>query len=364
MKPDNIFYHWAQAVGKAFAPLSKPQALMLAAASLGVAQARSCTLSRVAQKLFRLGSLPAVERRLQRFLSNDKVDWQEGSLCLARWLLPAVLRGRGRRSTKPVVLLVDETALQDHLKIMVVALAWRGRALPLAWWCYPQDQYPLPQVELIDTLLGQVAAALPPDLPVLVEADRGIGCSPDLMAAVEQRHWYFLFRVQGSVRLDLGAGRQVSYAELIPHPSRCCAQAVRAFKKAGWVACRALGYWKVGQEEPWLLLTNWPEATTTDYATRMWEEAAFRDVKSNGFNWQRSHVYQPAHANRLWLILAVAYGWVVSLGQQVREQTELFRQVAHGARKRFSVFQLGLRWLELCLNQGEKLFYEPHFDYP
>jgi hypothetical protein len=362
MKHDTIIYHWAQAVGKAFAPLSKPQAATLAAASLGVAEARSCTLSRVAQKLFRLGSLPAVERRLQRFLSNERVDWKAGSICLAQWLLPGLLPGP--KSKKPVVLLVDETALQEHLKIMVVALAWRGRALPLAWWCYPQDQYPLPQVELINTLLGQVAAALPPDRPVLVQADRGIGCSPDLMTAVAERRWFFLFRVQGSVRLDLGAGRQLRYAELIAHPGRCCAQAVRAFKKAGWVACRALGYWKAGQPEPWLLLTNWPAATTADYGLRMWEEAAFRDVKSNGFNWQRSHVYLPAHANRLWLILALAYGWVVSLGSQVREQTERFRQVAHGAKERFSAFQLGLRWLELCLNQGETLSYEPHFDDP
>jgi hypothetical protein len=350
-------------VGKGFGFLSQPQAFVLAAFSLGVAQAQSCTLSRVAQSLFMLGTVPTVERRLQRFLSNEKVDWKRGSVCLAQWVLPAVLPRPGRQPEKPVVLLVDETALNAYLKVMTVALAYRGRALPLAWWCYPQDQYPLAPVELIDTLLGQVARGLPPGVQVLVEADRGLGCSPDLMAAIVRRNWYFLFRVPGTVRLDLGGGREVAFREMVPKPGRCCwNQAVQAFKKAGWVSGRALGYWKVGREEPWLLLTNWPGATTAEYALRVWEEQAFRDLKSNGFNWQRSRVRQPEHANRLWLIMALAYAWVVSLGTAVLEHAPWWRQVARGTKKRISVFQLGLRWLARCLHWGREPFYELHLN--
>lgn len=362
MKQPEILYHWAQEVGKGFGHLSKPQAFLLAAFSLGLAWAKSCTLTRVAQSLSVLGTLPTVERRLQRFLSNERVDWQQGSVCLARWILPWVLPRPDNPSPRPVVLLVDETALNEYLKVMSVALAYRGRALPLAWWCYPQDQYPLPQVQLIATLLGQVAAALPPQTPVLVEADRGLGCSPGLIQVVVERHWYYLFRVQGLVRLHLQDGREVTFCQQVPRPGRCWSQEVQAFKKAGWLSCRALGYWKVGQEEPWLLLTNWPQATTSEYALRMWEEHAFRDLKSNGFNWQRSRVRQPEHANRLWLIMALAYAWVVSLGTRVLEQAALWRQVAHGAKERISVFQLGLRWLSRSLHLGTELLYEPHLN--
>jgi hypothetical protein len=358
MKQRQVLYHWFETVARSFPALSKPQAFMLAAFSLGTAWAKSCTLSRVAQSLFMLGKLPAVERRLQRFLANEHVDWRHASTCLAQWVLPALLGG----ATKPVVLLVDETALNQYLKVMTVALAYRGHAIPLAWWCYPQDQYPLPQVALIDALLGQIASALPSGVRVLVEADRGLGCSPDLIAAVERRHWYYLFRVQGSVCLDLGGGRQLSFGQLVPRAGRCCwSQPVKAFKKAGWVDTRALGYWKYGQEEPWLLLTNWPEATTAEYAARMWEENAFRELKSKGFNWQKSHVRQPEHANRLWLVLGLAYAWVVSLGTRVLEQPDWWRQVAHGAQPRTSVFQAGLRWLDRALHLGKELIYELHF---
>jgi Transposase DDE domain len=359
MKPHKFILQWNKEVRKAFAHLSKPQAHLLAAFSLGAAWAKSCTLSRIAQSLFALGSLPAVERRCQRFLSNAQVDWQAGSAALARWVLSRALPKRG----KPLVLLVDETSLHEHLKVMVVALAYRGRAIPLAWWCYSQYEYPLPQVELIDTLFEQIAPALPPGVPVLVQADRGIGCSPDLIAAVERRHWHYLFRVQRSVELVLEDGRRVGFGNLVPRPGRCCwPQPVRAFKKAGGVACHALGYWKVGRKEPWLLLTNWPAATTTKYGLRMWEEAAFRDLKSNGFNWQSSRVRQPDHANRLWLILALAYAWMVSLGTLVQERESLRHQVAHGDRERVSVFRLGLRWLDRCLQRRRKLNFEPRLD--
>jgi hypothetical protein len=180
----------------------------------------------------------------------------------------------------------------------------------------------------------------------------------------QRRHWCFLFRGQGGVRLDLGGGRQATFAEMVPRAGRSWTQAVRVFKKAGWVECRALGCWKAGAKEPWLLVTNWPKARTGDYGVRMWEEEAFRDLKSNGFNWQRSRVRQPEHANRLWLILALACAWVVSLGTRVGEQPELWCQVARGARERISVFQLGLRWLGRCLHLGVELFYEPHLSQP
>jgi hypothetical protein len=362
MKPHEVLCHWGKALRKAFPHLSKPQAVVLAAFSLGIAWAENCVLPRVAKQLAFLGTLPAVERRLQRWLANEGVNWREGACCLARWILPWALPAPATAPDKPVALLVDESALSDHLKIMTVALAYRGRALPLAWWCYPQDQYPLPQVELIDALLGQVAPAIPPGVPVLVEADRGLGCSPDLIERVERRQWFYLFRVQHSVRLQLEGGGEVSFGQMVPHPGRCWSRDVQAFKKAGWSACRALGYWKVGQKEPWLLLTNWPRATTADYAVRMWEEAAFRDLKSNGFNWQKSHVYLPEHANRLWFALAVAYGWVASLGTWVLERAEWWRQLAHGPKERMSVFLLGLRLLGRWLQLGNELPCELHLE--
>lgn len=67
-------------------------------------------------------------------------------------------------------------------------------------------------------------------------------------------------------------------------------------------------------DEPWLLVTNHPFVTAAEYGMRMWEELAFRDLKSGGWQWQRSRVRVPARAARLWLVLALASAWMVVCG--------------------------------------------------
>ena len=44
---------------------------------------------------------------------------------------------------------------------------------------------------------------------------------------------------------------------------------------------------------------------------------SFRDLKSDGFNWQRSHIWLADHAERLLLVLALSYWVVIALGQRL-----------------------------------------------
>ena len=119
-------YHWTRQIKSMFANLSKPQAEVLAAFSFGAAKAKSCALNAVAREPTFLGIPNTVETRLRRFISNDLIDMAECSKNLAR----SVIRALPRK--KPVILLVDETGLQDRLKAMVVSVAYEGRAIPAA----------------------------------------------------------------------------------------------------------------------------------------------------------------------------------------------------------------------------------------
>jgi hypothetical protein len=352
MSQQQALYQWRQHVAHHLPHLSKPQAGGLAAFSLGLALARRCTLSVVAEALTCLGKPDTVERRLQRFLSNPRLAWQPSMAAMAAWFL------RSLAHTAVLVLLVDETSLGAHLKVMVVSLAYRGRALPLAWWCYRQDAWPLPQVALITTLLQRVAPHIPPGARVLVQADRGIGTSPELLQAIETLRWAYLVRVQGTVRLRLDDGRTVPFATLVAKPGQRWSGEVYAFKKASWLRCWAVGQWHRPHQEAWLLLTNWPKAQGNWYGLRMWEETAFRDQKSNGWQWQRSHVWDPEHANRLWLVMALAYAWTLSLGTWVIRTPRLRRELTRGTTWRRSVFQLGLRLLTRWIARGRRLLCE------
>ena len=357
MSQQRAVYQWMDTVARQIPQVRKSQAKVWAAFSWGVAVARRCSQRGVAEALPTLGKPDTVERRLQRFVANPRLDWRVGAQGLTAWIL------RRLHSPGPLVLLVDETSLQAHLKVMVVSLAYRGRALPLAWWCYRQTAWPMGQVALIRTLLHQVAPHVPAGCPVLVQADRGIGCSPDLLAAIEALGWFFLVRVQRTVRLQV-AGREVAFGTLVPKPGARWAGAVRAFKKRGWRPCWAVGRWQGRYAQPWLLLTNWSQAQANWYGLRMWEEAALRDLKSGGWQWHRSQIRSPAHANRLWLVLALASAWMSSVGTQVIRHPRLRREVTYGKRWRHSVLQLGLRlftrWLALDRPLAADFAFIPH----
>jgi hypothetical protein len=350
MYPASILSDWSRTIAKAFSALSKPQTFVLAAFSFGMAQARRCTLARVAEKLYWLGKPDSLERRLQRFLSHEHIDWKVGCGCLAAWVLDNLVFG-----VSTLVLLVDETSLGEHLKVMAVSLAYRGRAIPLAWWCYPPEHYPMRQIRLINTLLGWVAPYVGPRR-VLVQADRGIGTSPGLLRALEKRGWFYLMRVQGTVRLRFQGGQIKAFRQMVSRPGQHWSAQVEAFRKAGWRRCWAIAFWGRGYQEPWLLLSNCPEVRAQSYGWRMWEELAFRDFKSYGWHWDRSHVRDPAHANRLWLVMAVAYAWALSLGTQAAHILEVARAVSRGKCRRHSLFTLGLRVLQRAFDLRKKLY--------
>lgn len=254
--------------------LTLPQAKVLSMFSLGMGLAQGCGLAKVAEAVPALGNAATVERRLHRFIRSPRLDWRQAGTELAGW----VLRRPSARGV--TVLLVDETHQSDRLRAMVVSVAVEGRAVPVAWWCYRPDEWPMGQVELIRTLLVQVRGVLPEGARVLVEADRGIGTSPDLIRMIEGLGWWYLVRVQGQVRI-VGEDGERAYKDLVQAPGQSFRGRVRAFKKAGWIDCFAVAMWTERQKEAWLLLTNWPKAEAGWYGVRWYEECAFKDFKGS-----------------------------------------------------------------------------------
>jgi hypothetical protein len=73
---------------------------------------------------------------------------------------------------------------------------------------------------------------------------------------------------------------------------------------------------EAGEKDPWLILTDLaPEASDVGwYGLRAWIAQGFKRTKRAGGPWHRTRMTDPARAARLWLAVAVATLWVVSLG--------------------------------------------------
>jgi hypothetical protein len=334
-------YHWWGEVRQAFEGLGYWQAFGLALYSYGVVVARQCAPSRVAEHLPLVGKADTVQRRLERFLDNERIDWARCCQAWARWVLG---RYRGER----LILLVDETKLGGHLSVMVVGLAYRGCCIPLAFWAYGPEAWPMGQVALILELLAWIAPSVPAGVIPLVQADRGIGTSPGLLRGITALGWYFEVRVQKTTRFKAPDGSECPLAQLVAAAGQTWRGQGQVFKKAGWLDCQVLIVWGQVYRESWCLVTNCPWVTGWDYAVRYWQEASFRDLKSDGWQWQCSRIWTPAHANRLLLVLALAYAWVLSLGSLALDDPALASRIRKGRHTTYSVFRQGLRiWSHL-----------------
>ena len=228
-------------------------------------------------------------------------------------------------------------------------------AVALAWWCYPPTQWPMGQVQVSTTLRTWVAAGLADRRPVVGQADRGIGTAPELLRAIDRLGWYYLVRGTKPGRVRVDGQAPVPCARLVSPPGDAWRGPVAAGKPAGWIRCWAQGRWQSGHAEPGLRLPNHPDAQSDWSGMRMGEEWAFRDFKSYGWHWQRSRGWRAERANVLWLVMALAYVWMLNLGTQVAHTARLRRELTRGKQPRFSLFPLGLRLRRRRLLLGRRL---------
>ncbi|HEX3050402.1 MAG TPA: hypothetical protein VHP83_07095 [Aggregatilineaceae bacterium] len=204
MDPQQL-YRWVEESSKTWDGTTRHFKANVVAFSRGMVKAKSSRLRTIAGCVE--GQTDSQRRRLQRFVRRE----QPLSVFFEGWTRSVVQQIGVRR----VVLIVDETKLEDEWGVMVVGLAFHERCIPLAWAVYRANcaaDYPSEgQVNLILRLLRAVQAGLPAGMPVRVLADRGIGTSPSLMRGIAALDWTFLFRVTKQSKLILADGTEVTF---------------------------------------------------------------------------------------------------------------------------------------------------------
>lgn len=349
-----LLYQWTETVRCHFPNLKKWQAVGLALFSVGVVLAGHSQVSHVAEALAALGPIPGLERRLRRWLANPSLRVDD---CCQAWI------GWVWRSLEVprAVLLVDETKIAHRIGVMMVSLAYGQRAIPLVWRCYRADSaidYPAQgQVLLVWGLLARVLAALPADSRPLVQMDRGLGHSSAMMKALQNLGLTFQVRVKPNATFTSRRGHACLLRDLI-HPDECLTCHGTLFRFQKRVSGTVHLIWEPGQSEPWCLFTNAPHLPGPTYALRMWQEESFRDLKSGGWQWQCSYVTTPDHAQRLLLVLTLAYAWVLTQGTLLlHSDPAIQRQVFNGSHNKYSLFRSGLRYFRRMLPLSPSLIF-------
>ena len=320
MSCQKAVYQWTEEVTTHMPHLSKPQAVVLAVWSLGMVLARSCALSAVSTFLA-VGldrKANTVRQQLREFCYEAKAkrggprQEVQVATCFAPLLAWVLSWWDGTQ----LALAVDATTLGQRFVVLVVSVLYRGCAIPVAWTVLPATEKHAWRGEWL-RMLRQVRAAVPRRFFVIVLADRGL-YARWLFQCIVRLGWHPLLRINtgGTFRPAAHAHYQ-PLRSLVPQPGTQWVGTGTAFQgPQRRLHCTLLARWDEGYTDPWLLLTDLaPSAGEACwYGLRAWIEQGFKITKRGGWQWHRTRMTDPQRAARLWLAVAVATLWLLSVG--------------------------------------------------
>jgi hypothetical protein len=321
-----------------------------AALMAGIMQSKSVHLSHIALKIPGRAKELSIVRRFSRLLDN-------GALRVREWYQPGARSWlhNAAHTTGEVRLILDSTKVSFAHQQLMVALAFRRRAIPIAWtWRKGAKGHSSARVQI--ALLSYVRTLLPGSVRVLVVGDSEFE-SGELQAQLDEWGWNYALRQKPNNQVQ-GAEQSLwqSFRALVKRPGQSVWMAGARLTQRDRRRLNLLAHWAVGEDEPWLLATNLPSrrATLHAYRRRVWLDELFGDLKGHGFDLEASHLRHFQRLSRLTLAVVLLYDWLVTTGVRVIKGG-LRHYVDRKDRRDLSIFQIGLRWIERCLKNAHPI---------
>ena len=217
-----------------------------------------------------------------------------------------------------------DVSLGNRWTILAMSVVLSGCAIPVAWKVLPAEQ-PGSWRPYWEGLLGELGKAVPPEWDVLVLADRGL-YARWLWDAIVAWGWHPFLRINVGSKARCRERRTLRGSVAgCPRRERVWQGKVECFaSKKGRVNGTLLMHWEPGYASAWIILTDLEpeEALVSWYGLRTWIEGGFKDFKRGLWGWHHSKMERASSVERLWLAMALAQLWCVSLGCQAEAEFE------------------------------------------
>jgi hypothetical protein len=301
----------------------------------GIYQSKSVHLSKVASKIPGKALLVSMTRRLDRFLENPKFRVRD-------WYEPIVKELVAQRTGQEYRLLVDGSKVGSGHQFLVVALAYRRRAIPLVWmWVRSSRGHSTSGRQLV--LLNYIHKLLAADANVLVLGDSEFGAI-EVLKQLDQWGWKYVLRQKSShlVR-ENEQSPWMALGSFLSKAGQSLWLGQRQLTQLHAYSVNVLAHWKLGEKEPWLLATNLPSLRQAlkAYEYRMWIEEMFGDLKYNGFDLESTHLHSVFKLHRLTFVVVLLFLELLTSGSKIIKNG-LRRLVDRSDRRDLSIFRIGL----------------------
>ena len=353
---------WTASVSTNLPHLSVPQARVLAWWSYGIALTRCCGRGTVATFLaLLLGQKVAnIEQRLYEWCLDapDKAGAKRQALDVTTCFVPLLGWIVRLWDSTQLALTLDATSLGDRFVVLAVSVVYRGCAIPVCWTILPAGRRQAWRREWL-RMLRLLRPAIPAAWTLLVLADRGL-YARWLFRRIVRLGWHPFLRInQGCKFRPAGQAKFYWLRELCGQVGQRWRGTGTAFAtRESHLACTLVAWWGDGHAEPWYIVTDLPPdgCDAQWYGLRSWCEQGFKCTKRGGWQWQQTQMTDPARVARLWLALAVAPVWVISVGSELElgpapdagalpDLRPLLGSGAPTQPRRTRLFRLGWLWV-------------------
>ena len=322
---------WSTIVSSHFPHLSLPEVAGLTTWSFGMVITGSSSLTKVSEFIAKVNGEKSntVRRRLKEWYldRNGKKGKKRRELevnkcfpALLKWILSL-----WNSEEKWLPLAIDATNIGQNFTVLSLHVLYQGCGIPVAWKIVKGTEKgswkPLWQ-----KLFQSLKDAIPYDWQVIVSADRGL-YADWLFDQICALNWHPFLRINHLRMYHLkGEEKWVCLDKVVPKTGMSWSGVVTCFK-GNPLNCTLLARWDKGYKDPWLIVTDLEpeEGNVRWYGFRSWIESSYRDVKSDGWQWHKTRLRDPQRAERLWLAMAVATLWTVTMGSD--EQSHLQKRL-------------------------------------
>lgn len=274
------------------------------------------------------------EQRLRRLLSHPKLSPQRFLPAYLRLLTPILIR------MPELVLSMDRThwkKRQCHVNILMVAVHFQGRAIPLFWMV--RDCAGNSSVEDWQAVLRPVLTAIRaiPALagrPLIVTADREFA-SPQLAEWLHQT-----FAVESVLRVKRSEylcdqAHDIKLADLVsflPRGETRYYPKTTVTKTSTWLVNVTIT-WAEDAREPLLLISTLSGGALSIamYQRRFGIEPMFKDQKTNGFNIEQTRITDTKRIETLLILTTFAHILCTAEGDRREQQGEIKKKWYHRA---------------------------------
>lgn len=269
-------------------------------------QVRSVNLNELAAALPRTaGRLDMRYQWISRLLGNELIVVEDVMAPFAREVLE-----RSSTGGQTIIVMIDQSKVNDAHQMLMVSLRVGGRALPLTWHM-KKTQGAIGFSEQ-KNVLEAVAKLLPRDVRVILMGDRFYG-SPALIEWCRHQGWGWRLRCKQDLLVFDRDGGETTLADCFARGEHMLTDVLLTEKRA---RTNIAMLHEEGHPEPWIIaLSDLPTAWRAhDYGLRWGIEAMFSDYKTRGFNLEDSQIERTDRLDRLVLVLSLALYWAVSTG--------------------------------------------------